>query len=588
MACFLRPKCLVACLFILLLTACTLQAGPDGGKTSNDQKLDALNLDATLQAMSNQMANEPTLGTFMITDEETAIGDLVTENASLLIPAGAFEGQAEVAIEKHADPPLVAIQGVDLIGEVIHIKLISQSTRSIRPLQVSLAFNNAGITEIGEVLVGYFHQDYGWELITPSEVDLEQGILDFSTYHVSTFAPLKVNDQVRMQRFIQEQALHDFVTRQNFERACSNVEIMIESLLRDGLDVDDETLIEVIQEGMMAEVADGEIGNALRQNNYETLIRKTVERTARFISLQQTDGGSAIRSASSNYPSGHPLRESFRMAARAKRQSAQRILEDYAADHLRLTSDFYTTANRIAQMERFSRDIWHYQEMHTAYHAYVQGSENGRYGYNAAKGDFNSIVRDNPSSFDQVIDDYVSAFCIINNLDESRLDKATQENVRSDGLKGVLWLFEDRLAHTSEIDQVAADLQSEMEMYASRGLLQRTGEENPILINDAHAELETLMMQLMDTRDRIMHMLGRTEMVETQVWEAADADLRERMIPQETVIELVDQWFSQQLNLKPLAFSEINQALQTRLQQGSGWKADEVSVLVDDMIEKYP
>lgn len=584
------PFCLVqGVLIVASLAASSCSVSPNAGENTSEseQTLEAYYLNETLQSKSTPVADEAIIGTRVNHNEETTIGDINNDQAILFIPPGAYESDADIIFENNVEPPPMVVQGTEPISKIIQIKLISEKTRSAKPLLVSIAFDSTGIREKGEVLVGYFHQDYGWELFAPAEVDLEQGILNFNSYHLSTFVAVKVDDQVRRQRFIEQQALLDFLAEQNLERACSDVILMIESFIRDGLHVEDEGLIEMIAKGMAPEVASGETRNVLLQSDYQALTSKVMERTARYISLQQTDIGSTIRNASASFPPKHPLRESFRIAARGLRINAQRILEDYAAEHLPPDSEFYIVCSLLAETDRFSRDIWQNQEMHDAYRAYAQGAD-GRYGYNIAKGDFNGIVRQNQLGFDNVINNYISIYCAINNLDESRLDKPTLERLYSDALAGVLWLFDERLAHAPEIDRKAASIEAEMEQYASRGLLQWSGDENPILQVDADTELETLMQQLISTRNHIIHTLGRSQMVETQVWEAADPDARLQMIPQETLVELVDQWFSRQLNLKQMAYIKIIEALQESLQQGSGWREPEISALVDKMVNKYP
>jgi len=582
--------CLVKGLLIvatLAASSCIGSPGTNENLSEAEKTLEAYYLNATLQSMSTQVADEATFGTRVNRNEETTIGDINNDQAMLLIPPGAFDDRTEVALETLTDIPTVNLKGVAPLDNAISISLLSAHQRSSKPVLVSLKFDNLGIQEPGEILVGAYHNNDGWELFEPDQIDLEQGLLTFTTYHFSVFSPMRVDESVRMQRAITQQAKRDFVDQLAFEQGCQEVNLMVEALMQEGLDIQDDQMIETMVSEVMAQIPTSAISTALTELDQFALTDAVIQTTAEALVKKLTDKSIPINSISAGYNSDKAIKEAYRIAARSKRDTAQRILTNHLSDTLQATGSFHEHARRALVLGEFTKQLWSNREVENAYTVYAQGAESGCYGYSAEKGNFDQIMSNNRGSLESILNAFVTAYCRIKCLDESRLEKAALDSVRAEGLVELKNQFDLYLARSTDLDKQAEDMLSLMELYASKGLLERSLGKNPMIEGNDDVDLEALMEQLTITQKMITSQLGRQEIVDAALWQSSDASERLTMIPRETVAELVYQWFKQDLDLKPLAFVEISQALQIRLENNSGVGTEDVSVLVNEILNEF-
>lgn len=573
-------------LLVSTVTSCTGLSSTGEDLSEAEEELEAYYLNATLQAMTTQVADEATFGV-RLTDAETTIGDLNSGQAMLLIPAGAFDNHTEVALETLTDIPPMDLRGVEPLGKAISIGLLSTFQRSSKPIQVSLKFDNNGIQEPGEILVGYYHEDYGWELFEAEQVNLDEGILTFTTYHFSTFSAMRVDEPLRMQRYITQQAKQDLAAILAFEQGSQEISLMVEALMREGLDIQDDQLVETMISEVLAQFPDSDMSTALQELDQPALIDAVVQTTVKILVQKLMDKSIPIDSINADYGSDKAIKEAYRIAARAKRNSAERILTNHLMDNLPTTGRLYKAARRAVVLGEITRTLWLNSEVQNAFDVYAQGSENWHYGYSTERGNFDLIMSQNRGGLENILDTFVTALCRIHDLDESRLEKASLNGIRAESLKELQRQFDLYLTHSAELDGLTANIQTSLEMYASRGLLDQSAGKNPMIDDNQTASLETLIEQMLKTQEMIASQIDRQEVVDTEVWQAAEPTERVSMIPREVMIELVYQWFDKDLLLNPLAFSEITKALQTRLEKNSGWGADEISTLVEDMLKKY-
>lgn len=596
-----EAKRLLLGLMLLASLACSVSIRPESKPPSSDSSLEALILQQTVQAIKTQNSAKPQAEQTPETQSaDVALGDLSSQNAEVLIPAGAFERQDDFTLETLSAPPTVDIQGVEPLGAAISIKMAGETIRSSEPIKVILKFDSQGINERGEVLVGYHHQNYGWELFSPDNIDLEHGELSFVTYHFSEYSALKADDQVRIDQFIERSSTEEYVRRQAFAQTSKDFEDMVEAFLKEGMQVDDNRVVEIIVKGVVeqikiGDIPIGDIGIALYDLNdggKKDLAKITAENTMKYIGEKMLDEDNPFSEVTGDFGSVIALGEAYVSVLKNKgdSQEAVEILADQVMGNIPITGRFYKTGKRAAELAQHIRELWGNNEIEKAYQVYSKGGEGGHYGYSVDSvltdpDAWNKITDQNRSSFEKVAGDYLTAYCKAEGIDESQLNEAARNKIRAEGLENLKHQFDERMARRDEIDQIKADNKALMEMFAEKNLLERMIGTNPMYTG--HEDLEMLLNRLNHMAKKIQRDLGRSQVVDGADWDITDPSERSNMIPREVLVELTYQWYNMGLRFNPSAYDNIIKNIQVRLDKNMALNPDQITEMAEKVVKSY-
>jgi len=594
-------KHLLLTLLLVSSLACAVSTSADTGQPAAEKTLEFLYLQDTLEAVKKEAAGMSESDQLQ-QDSDLALGDLASQNAAVLIPAGAFGEQIDLQFNTLNAPPAMTVNGVEPLGATISVGMDGDPKRSSQPIQVTLKFDSQNIQEKGEVLVGYYHQDYGWELFEPDQIDLERGELSFVTYHFSEYSALKADDQVRIDQFIERRSTEEYVHRQALAQTSKEVEVMVEAFLKEGMRVDDNRVVEIIVKGVAEQISlggipIGDIGIALYDLNNggkKDLAKITAENTMKYIGEKMLDEDNPLSEATGDLGSVLTLGEAYVSLLKNKGDSeeAVKILANQVMGNIPATGRFFKAGKRAAELAQHTRELWMNNEIEKAYQVYSNGAEGGHYGYSVDSvltdpDAWNKITDQNRSSFEKVAGDYLTAYCKAEGIDVSQLNEAARDKIRAEGLENLKHQFDERMARRDEIDKIKADNKALMEKFAEKGLLERMIGTNPMYNGRPNEDLEMLMDRLKNMTDRIMRDTGRFEIVDGTDWDAADPLERDNLIPMDVLVELTYQWYDKDLRYKPDVYDAVLKELEYRMDRDLGWGPTHINTLVKDLINKF-
>lgn len=590
-------------LLLLATLACAVSTSSEEDNASAKKTLEFLYIQETLQALNNQPTDEP-LSKQLQEDADLTLGDLAAQNAAVYIPAGAFDQQTEVQFNTLNTPPTMNVEGVQPLGATVSIVTNGGQTRSSQPIQVTLKFDSQGIQEYGEVLVGYYHQDHGWELFPPDQIDLEREELSFVTYHFSEYSALKVDDQVRIDQFIEQRSTEEYVRRLEIAKTSEEYEKMVKAILKEGMNVDDNRVLEIIAKGVIeqipfGDIPFGDIGIALHEISDDNsgqidLAKIATENTVKYIGEKTLSDDSPFKEVTGDLGSVIACGEAYVKLLKNKGDSKEslEIMAHHIMSNIPMVSRIYKAGRRAVELARHTRDLWKNQEIEKAFKVYSQGGEGGYLGYSVDSvltdpDSWNKIKDQNKSSFEKIASDYMRAYCRAEKLDVNQLSETERDRIRAEGLENLRQQFDNRMARRDEIDKIKANNKALMQKFAEKGLLERMIGTNPMYNGRPNEDLEMLMDRLKNMTDRIMRDTGRFEIVNGMDWDTTDPFERDNMIPLDVVVELTYQWYDKDLRFKPDVYDAVIKELKYRLDRNLGWGPTHISTLVKELIEKY-
>lgn len=596
-------KRLLMGLLLLASLACAISTGSESEEPSSELDVEVLVLQQTLQALNSQDAEQLQAELMPeLQKADIALGDLSSQNAEVFIPAGAFEGQNEIAFETLNTTPVVDMQGVEPLGAVISVSTGGEAMRSSEPIKITLKFDSQDINERGEVLIGYYNNQHGWELFAPDEIDLDRGEVSFVTYHFSKYGVMRAEDQVRIDQFLQKHATEEYVRRHTLAQNSKEFENMVKAILREGMNVEDNRVLEIIAKGVIeqipfGDIPYGDIGIALHGFNekYEgqtDLAKIITENTIKYIGEKTLDDDNPFSEVTGDFGSVIAFGQAYHKLLKNKgdpRESLE-IMADHIMSNIPVVSSFYKAGKTAVELVNHTQELWKNNEIEKAFQVYSQGGEGGRYGYSVDSilvdpDAWNKIMMQNKSSFERVAGDYMTAYCRAQGLDISQLGWAERDRIRAEGLEHLRKQFDERMARRAEIDRDIEKNRKLMQMFADRNLLERNLVDNPMFTG--HEDLEMLLSRLNNMVKKFERDLGRSEIVDRVDWDATDPFERSNKIPYEVLVELTYQWYNKGLRFNPDAYNAIIKNLQARLDKNLGIGPLQIADMVDETIKSY-
>jgi hypothetical protein len=282
------------------------------------------------------------------------------------------------------------------VGAPIAISAGDTPVRLDEPVTISFRLDAealAGVEDPRTFWAAYFDGER-WQYLWADEVDLEAGVLRFTTYHFSFFGVGRLSLEARIEQYTHNAALAAFVQEQMDERLREAAGDLVKHVLTENLGIDDEALKAKVITSMVTDPEWGSLAeNALLDRDMaklnqdlQVLIGKAivmaVPETVLSKSLEHlvSDLGVDMATAAAQAV-GH--------LAEGRSRDAARIIGEHIADQFAIT-----TAGRIAVAAvQHQIDSWRNSEVEAAYQAFKKGADGLLFfGYNVdAAGDFDTV-----------------------------------------------------------------------------------------------------------------------------------------------------------------------------------------------------
>jgi hypothetical protein len=423
-------------------------------------------------------------------DQDTSLGGMGDDPATIRIPAGAFEMDIAAEVSYPDTLPADPGQGWTGLGTAVQVDLESAQTRSDQPMQVTIDFDPQGIQEAGEVFVGYFHEGHGWYFFEPDSVDLAQGTLTFTTYHFSLNAGFKADEAKRIDQFLEKSATETFVRQTNQGKTQQEVEAMVKAILEQGAGINDNRVLEIIAKGVVEQLPFGSMAVAVYDNSPDELTQATLEETLKALGKYVASDENLLKEITSD---------------------KVKILANDLTNNAILISNLNKFANRVIELtDEVITNVWFNPEIEKAFQVYQNGAEGGWFGYSVDPGDWTLLSQQMRGVFLKVQYDYVNAYCNERGLDPDQISTEERDQIAQKGMDHLKAQFDERLANQAKIDEIKANQKQLIELFANKQLLIRDS-VNPMYAGDE--DLETLMSRLLNMSEKILRDTGRSEII---------------------------------------------------------------------------
>jgi hypothetical protein len=452
-------------------------------RNSTDSETPEMILDAT--PIPTQQNAKP-----IAADQDTTLGGMADDPATIVVPAGAFEMDIAAQVSFPDALPAEPGQGWSGLGTPLKVDLESEQTRSDQPMQVTLEFNPQGISEPGEVFVGYFHEQHGWYFFEPDSVDLAQGTLTFTTYHFSLNAGFQADEAKRIDQFLEKSATETFVRQTTQGKSQAEIEAMVKAILEQGAGINDNRVLEIITKGVVEQLPFGSMAVAIYDNSPDELTQATLEETLKALGKYVASDDNLLKEITSD---------------RVK------IMASDLTNNAILISNLNKFANRVVELtDEVITNVWFNPEIEKAFQVYKNGAEGGWFGYSVDAGDWTLLSQQMRGVFLKVQYDYVNAYCNERGKDPDLISAEERDAIAQKGMDLLKAQFDERLANQQKIDEIKANQEQLMALFANQQLLIRDS-VNPMYAGDE--DLETLMSRLLNMTERILQDTGRNEII---------------------------------------------------------------------------
>lgn len=423
-------------------------------------------------------------------EQDTTLGGLEGEPARVQIPAGAFMTDASASISYSDALPALPEEGWVGLGASLSVELESEQTRSDQPMQVRMEFDATGIEEPGEVFVGYFNEQHGWYFFEPDSVDLDQGVLTFTTFHFSLNAPFSADEAKRIDKYLDKKATETFVKENSLGKSQGEVEAMVKTILEQGVGINDNRVVEIIIKGVVEQMPLGNIAVAIYDHDSEELTQATLEETFKALGNYVASDDNLLKEITSD---------------------KVKIFANSLSHNAMLVFDLNKFANRVVELSNeVITNVWFNPEIEKAFQVYKNGAEGGWFGYSVDARDWDQLSVQMRGIFAKVQSDYLSSYCSRRGINPDQLSEDERNTIAQNGMEALKAKFDERLSNQEKIDEIKAKQEQLIELFANQQLLIRES-VNPMYAGNE--DLETLMNRLFLMTEKIMRDTGRSEII---------------------------------------------------------------------------
>ena len=559
-------------LWIITTLACSLPGLTKPNNSPQDQ--------TDLVSDLNDTEETPT-GVEVIPDRDTLLGG-GGEPVTIQIPPGAYQEGTSLQLSVLSDLPGDLEEGLSGIGAAFGVKVQGESLRSEEPMQVTVQFNGQGIEQVGEILVGYYHENYGWYLIDPDEVDLEAGTLTFTTYHFSDYAVLRADEDQRIDHFIEKSATEEFVRMTAGEQSDKVIQDMVREIMVEGAGIVDNRVLELVTKAVVKQLPFGKVAIALADQDKDELMKMTLETSLSELGKLISEDDTVLRDITGSGSTVGAFASASGHIAEGDLDGALQVMgNEILANTPAIGRIKEITEDVIEIYDEVINNVWFNPEMEKAYRVYKDGAEGGWFGYSVDAGDWDQLESQMHGIFAKARTNYVESYCKARGIDPNSLNPDQWNRIGDEGMERIKTQFDKRNERRADIEAIQAQQHELMELFAERGLLDESISTNPMYTGNE--DLEMLMTRLQKISQKLMTDLGRTNVVDHHQWNSTDPFERDKLIQPEVLAEMVSQFYSNRLNEKPEVYDQVLNEIEQRLSENEGF-----SVLdIQDMTKKF-
>ena len=321
---------------------------------------------------------------------EISLGDLEQNKVNFVVVKGSFDDSAEVSLANPEAVPDYDGNIMEPLGSPIEI-FAGENKRMNEKATVTFKFSKDDLPqgeEIYQVRVAYFDGQQ-WEYVKPKEVNKDEGLVSFETYHFSLLGPVKVKDETKItQDWIHSQAV-DSVLRDNINNEVDNVASQITDMIMVKMGITDESSRGKVMSELLNSDSYKEIYDEYQKGNTADASQKLALLAGEKIAQNVPESvfSKALGDVVGGADDIAKVSQAAGYAAEGQYKEAAKIIGEQIADKFLIT-----TAGKIAvEMVDFQIQSWKNSEVEAAYEAYKNGADGVFWGYNVDPGEFDDV-----------------------------------------------------------------------------------------------------------------------------------------------------------------------------------------------------
>lgn len=473
-----------------------------------------------------------------------ALGEpLVLDHPSgthVALPADALVVGTEIMLR--AGEPSPTPDGFDAIGNVVEIVVDDPVPRTYEPVQVTLRFDPATVDVDWEIQVGYHHPTYGWTFSDPDHVDRSAGTLTFTTYHFSRFAPARVQRAQRVESYLEQRAVEDYVRGELVGAADAQIAEAVRVILADGVGVADSRVLEIITRAVVAELPMGSMALAAYDLDPDEFAAQLASETASVLADMLMGADSEVAEYLMSTDTAGTLGETAGAVSAGDARRVAEIVSGQIVSNLPVISQLAKIGAAAREVgQHVMDDLWRDGEIDAAYRAYRDGAEGSWFGYSVDAGDWQALTAQMRGIAAKVRSDAVQLHASQRGIDPNSLSEAERLAIGDEALEDLRQRFDDRIAREPEITRLS-EVNAELYGALVEAGMTDAGEHNPLWRSGGNDDPEFFLGRLADMVEQIQRDTGRTRLMTNAEYESRPSD--GTSISTLAIVQAVRAWYT--------------------------------------------
>lgn len=458
----------------------------------------------------------------------------------LALPAGALQPGTQVelrAVDVGASP-----DGFDPLGGGVEITVDDPIARTFEPVEITMPFDSSIVQADWEVMVGYEHPTDGWTWSDPDRVDRSAGTITFTTFHFSRFAPASVQRAQRVESYLEQRAVDDYVRGELVGAADAQIEEAVRAILADSVGVQDSKVLEIITRAVVSELPMGSMALAVYDLDPDEFAAQMASETATVLAEMLVDADSEVADYLVSSGTAGTLGETAGAVSAGDAREVAEIVSMQIISNIPVVSQLAkigATARDVGV--HVMNDLWRDGEIEAAYRAYRDGVEGGWFGYSVDAGDWTGLEAQMRGISAKIRSDAVELHASQRGIDPNSLSAAERAAIGDQAMIDLRQRFDDRIAREPEIARIR-EVNAELYGALIDAGMTDAGEHNPLWVEGGNDDPEFFLSRLSAMVEQIQRDTGRTRIMTNAEFESRPTD--ETSISTLAVVQAIRAWYT--------------------------------------------
>ncbi len=458
-------------------------------------------------------------------EKDVSLGSLEEHKVQIYIPEDAFEKPTELALVPLSERVKVDASKLNPASSLYRFEIRGEQSRTNLPLQIEIAVDQEILqkaAETGGFRGVHYDKDFGWTYTDLVDLDPENGVVSFETYHNFFWGAAELTEEERIDDHLEKISREQFVRSQvsnELEKVTTEIvnEMLVGAFDEHNPDIARHIISEVSNElkgslslnvydaaGKITEVPVGDgigIMNDISEGDYQSLMVNIATKSGEVINKGLESGTLDVALKSTGV-----VAQSLGAIAAGDYRGAGEHLGNYVVD-----KSIVLQAGRLA-IEAVDMKInnWRDSEIEKAYQIYVEGAESlvPNWGYSVDPGDFDALWGQMQGVTHKVQSDALKRHAELRGIHIDDIPQDVADQIRGQAAANLREQFEERRKQELEIAKLKEHNEYVVERFKDWQLLDRGRDYFP---RDMPVEVQ--IDRLMGQIDRVLNDTGRTEVI---------------------------------------------------------------------------